>query len=53
MMKAKGAICPDGVLRRRSAFMCAAIQKAILENRERATAEVYRADDAWFSAQAR
>jgi len=39
--------------RRRSAFIRAAIQKAILENQERATAEAYRrvpdsADDAWF-----
>ena len=39
--------------RRRSAFIRAAIQKAILESRERATAEAYRrvpdsADDAWF-----
>ena len=39
--------------RRRSAFIRAAIQKAILEDFERATAEAYRkvpdsADDAWF-----
>ena len=39
--------------RRRSAFIRAAIQKAILEDLERATAEAYRrvpdsADDAWF-----
>ena len=39
--------------RRRSAFIRSAIQKAILEDRERATAEAYRrvpdsADDAWF-----
>ena len=39
--------------RRRSAFIRAAIQKAIFEERERATAEAYRrvpdsADDAWF-----
>ncbi len=39
--------------RRRSAFIRAAIQKAILENQERATAAAYRRvpdspDDAWF-----
>ena len=39
--------------RRRSAFIRAAIQKAILESQERATAEAYRrvpdsAADAWF-----
>jgi len=39
--------------RRRSAFIRAAIQKAILEDLERATAEAYRrvpdsAADAWF-----
>ena len=39
--------------RRRSAFVRAAIQKAICEVHERATAEAYRkipdsADDAWF-----
>ena len=39
--------------RRRSAFIRAAIQKAICEAEERATAEAYRkipdsADDAWF-----
>jgi predicted transcriptional regulator len=39
--------------RRRSAFIRGAIQKAICEEQERATAEAYRrvpdsADDAWF-----
>jgi len=39
--------------RRRSAFIRAAIQKAICEEQERATAEAYRkvpdnADDVWF-----
>lgn len=38
---------------RRSAFICVAIQKAICEEQERATAEAYRripdsADEAWF-----
>jgi predicted transcriptional regulator len=39
--------------RRRSAFIRTAIQKAIVEEQERATADAYRrvpdsADDAWF-----
>ena len=42
-----------GRSRRRSAFIRAAIQKAICEEQERATAEAYRAmpdsaNDAWF-----
>ena len=42
-----------GRSRRRSAFIRTAIQKAICEEQERATAEAYRrvpdsADDAWF-----
>ena len=41
--------------RRRSTFIRTAIQKAICEERERATAEAYRkipdsADDVWFDA---
>jgi predicted transcriptional regulator len=41
--------------RRRSAFIRAAIHKAICDEQERATAEAYRrvpdsADDAWFDA---
>jgi predicted transcriptional regulator len=42
-----------GRSRRRSAFIRAALQKALCEERERATAEAYRktpdhAEDAWF-----
>jgi predicted transcriptional regulator len=43
--------------RRRSGFLRAAIQKALCEEQERATAEAYRkipdsADDAWFDPRA-
>lgn len=43
--------------RRRSSFLRAAIQKALCEEQERATAEAYRkipdsADDAWFDPRA-